>query len=152
MILYLKNTGVRVDGNCLSADQYTAVSSSTIVTLSSGYLVTLAPGTRRLTVVYQDREASASFTVSSIAPPAPPACHQHHFAWLYNSVSHWQLCPSCGVAMIAVLHQFRDNVCVVCGYVAPSSAFSTDNEMADVDDGVLIEIPTESKLQRMMPR
>lgn len=49
---------------------------------------------------------------------------------------------------MAALHQFRGNVCIVCGYVAPSSAFSTDNEMADVDDGVLIEIPAEVKIAK----
>ncbi len=62
---FSKFTGVKIDGTLISADNYTAVSGSTIVTLSSNYLSTLSVGSHSLTVVYFDGECSTEFEVKT---------------------------------------------------------------------------------------
>ena len=61
---FAKFTGVKVDGNPVSADQYTAVSGSTIVTFNADYLRTLSAGTHTLTVLFNDGECSTNFEVT----------------------------------------------------------------------------------------
>ena len=60
---FAKFTAVKVDGAEIAAENYTAVSGSTIVTLNASYLETLAEGTHTLTLVYTDGEVSTQFTV-----------------------------------------------------------------------------------------
>lgn len=60
-----KLTGVKVDSKLLSADQYTAESGSTVVTLKGSFLKTLSVGKHTLTVVYSDGDCSASFEVKA---------------------------------------------------------------------------------------
>ena len=60
---FSKFTGVRVDGTLLAADQYTAVSGSTVITLNKDYLQTLAVGKHTLTVVYPDGACSTEFEI-----------------------------------------------------------------------------------------
>ena len=67
---FAKFTGVKVDGVEVAAENYTAVSGSTVVTLNAAYLETLAEGTHTLTFVYTDGEISTEFT---IAPQAAGA-------------------------------------------------------------------------------
>lgn len=61
---FAKFTGVKVDGNPVPADQYTAVAGSTIVTFSAEYLKTLSAGAHTLTVVFNDGECSTNFEVT----------------------------------------------------------------------------------------
>lgn len=60
---FSKFTGVKVDGTLVAADQYTAISGSTIITLKKSYLDTLAIGKHTLTVVYNDGECSTEFEI-----------------------------------------------------------------------------------------
>ena len=64
-------TGVKVNGELLDRDNYTAVSGSTVITLKPEYLATLETGTYKLTVVYTDGEANTTFAVSARNSPAP---------------------------------------------------------------------------------
>ena len=58
-----KFTGVKVDGELIDEEHYTAVSGSTVITLQTDYLETLSGGTHKLTVVYTDGECSTNFKV-----------------------------------------------------------------------------------------
>ena len=58
-------TGVKVDGALIAADQYTAVSGSTMITLKKEYLDTLSVGKHTLTVVYGDGECSTEFEIKA---------------------------------------------------------------------------------------
>ena len=58
-------TGVKVDGALIAADQYTAVSGSTVITLKKEYLDTLSVGKHTLTVVYADGECSTEFGIKA---------------------------------------------------------------------------------------
>lgn len=70
---FSKFTGVKVDGALLAAEQYSAVSGSTVITLKKEYLDTLSVGTHTLTVVYSDGDCSTVFVISAAAPaPATP--------------------------------------------------------------------------------
>ncbi len=62
-------TGVKVNGELLDRDNYTAVSGSTVITLKPEYLATLEAGTYKLTVVYTDGEANTTFAVSAKEQP-----------------------------------------------------------------------------------
>ncbi len=62
---FSKFTGIKVDGNVVPADQYTAASGSTIVTFSADYLKTLSAGAHTLTVLYNDGECSTAFEVTA---------------------------------------------------------------------------------------
>ena len=66
-----KFTGVKVDGKLLTADQYTAVSGSTVVTLKAAYLATLSAGKHTLTVVYTDGDCSTEFEIQSAGGTDP---------------------------------------------------------------------------------
>jgi len=72
---FSKFTGVKVDDQLVDAKNYTAVSGSTIVTLSADYLKTLSTGNHTLTVVFNDGDCSTNFTVqvagSSTTPSNP---------------------------------------------------------------------------------
>ena len=61
---FAKFTGVKVDGVEVAAENYTAVSGSTVVTLNAAYLETLAEGTHTLTLVYTDGEVATEFTIA----------------------------------------------------------------------------------------
>ena len=58
-------TGVKVDGALITADKYTAVSGSTVITLKKDYLDTLSVGKHTLTVVYNDGECSTEFEIKA---------------------------------------------------------------------------------------
>lgn len=78
---FAKFTGIRVDGKDVSADNYTAVSGSTVVTLKMAYLDSLPEGEHTLTVVYQDGECSAAFEVKpSPAASIPQTGDESHVA------------------------------------------------------------------------
>lgn len=62
---FSKFTGVKVDGVLITADKYTAVSGSTVITLKKDYLSTLSAGKHTLSVVYNDDECSAEFEVKA---------------------------------------------------------------------------------------
>lgn len=56
-------TGVKVDGETVPAESYTAAAGSTVITLKTEYLTTLSVGRHTLTVVYSDGECSADFEI-----------------------------------------------------------------------------------------
>ena len=60
---FSKFTGIKVDGNALKAEDYTAVAGSTIVTLKKEFLDTLTNGKHSVTICFNDGEAVGSFTV-----------------------------------------------------------------------------------------
>ncbi len=60
-----KLVGVKVDGELITADKYTAVSGSTVITLKNDYLDTLSVGKHTLTVVYNDGECSTEFEIKA---------------------------------------------------------------------------------------
>lgn len=60
-----KLVGVKVDGALITADKYTAVSGSTVITLKNDYLDTLSVGKHTLTVVYNDGESSTEFEIKA---------------------------------------------------------------------------------------
>lgn len=62
-------TGLLADGQTLTEGNYTVRSGSTVVTLSPGYLNSLAVGAHTLTFVYENGQTTATFTVA--AAPAP---------------------------------------------------------------------------------
>ena len=68
---FSKFTGVKVDGNIVDRNNYTAKSGSTIVTLSKDYLATLSVGNHSLTVVFNDGECSTNFTVKAVGDNNP---------------------------------------------------------------------------------
>ena len=61
---YSKFTGIEIDGNAVSSENYTVSSGSTVITLKSDYLNTLAAGEHTITVLYTDGEAAVTFTIS----------------------------------------------------------------------------------------
>lgn len=69
---FSKFTGVKVDDQLVDAKNYTAVSGSTIVTLSADYLKTLSTGNHTLTVVFNDGDCSTNFTVQVAGLPTTP--------------------------------------------------------------------------------
>ena len=72
---FSKFTGIKVDDQLVDAKNYTAISGSTIVTLSADYLKTLSTGNHTLTVLFNDGDCSTNFTVqvagSSTTPSNP---------------------------------------------------------------------------------
>ena len=66
--LFSKFKGVEVDNVLIDESCYSAVSGSTIVTLKSGYLITVPVGIHKLTVVYEDGECSTNFEIKEAAP------------------------------------------------------------------------------------
>ena len=60
---FSKFTGVKVDDTLIDANNYTAASGSTVITLKADYLKTLPGGTHKLTVVYTDGECSTNYEV-----------------------------------------------------------------------------------------
>ncbi len=60
-----------MDGKLLTADQYTAASGSTVVTLKASYLTTLSAGKHTLTVVYTDGDCSTEFEIQSAGNTDP---------------------------------------------------------------------------------
>lgn len=72
---FSKFTGIKVDDQLVDAKNYTAISGSTIVTLSADYLKTLSAGNHTLTVLFNDGDCSTNFTVqvagSSTTPSNP---------------------------------------------------------------------------------
>ena len=67
-----KFEGVKVDGDTISADHYTAASGSTVVTLKKDYLATLSVGKHELTIVYNDGECSTEFEIKADASDKKP--------------------------------------------------------------------------------
>lgn len=65
---FSKFTGIKVDGALIGANNYAAVSGSTVVTLKAEYLKTLPAGIHKLTIVYTDGECSTNFEVKKAAP------------------------------------------------------------------------------------
>ena len=68
-----------MDGTRIDAENYTAASGSTVITLQVDYLNTLSVGTHKLTIVYTDGECSTNFEVKAasgqiiLIDPSQPA-------------------------------------------------------------------------------
>lgn len=62
---FSKFTGIKVDGVQIGKDNYDVKSGSTIVTLKSSYLNTLAAGTHNLEMLWTDGSASTTFTIQA---------------------------------------------------------------------------------------
>lgn len=62
---FAKFTGIKVDGNPVDPQNYTASSGSTIITLKNEYLKTLSPGEHKISIVYVDGEAVAGFKIGA---------------------------------------------------------------------------------------
>ena len=69
--VFSKFKGEEVDGKRIDSKNYTAMSGSTIVTLSKDYLATLSVGRHTLTVLFNDGYASTNFTVNAVTPDNP---------------------------------------------------------------------------------
>ena len=63
---------VQIDGNQISAANYSVTSGSTVVTLASAYLNTLAVGSHTIVINFIDGDATALFTVEEAAPATTP--------------------------------------------------------------------------------
>ena len=61
---YSKFTGIEIDGNAVSSENYTVSSGSTVITLKPDYLNTLAAGEHTIAVLYTDGEATGTFTIA----------------------------------------------------------------------------------------
>jgi len=61
--------GVEMDGKSVSADNYTKVKGSLILTLKASYLDTLSAGDHTVTVKFKDGTATAALKVSAAATP-----------------------------------------------------------------------------------
>ena len=59
-----KFLNVKVDGEIIDPENYTAKKGSTIITLKASYLQTLTVGSHTFTIVWTDGEASTNFTVA----------------------------------------------------------------------------------------
>lgn len=78
---YDRLVAVKVDGNELSKDDYTAEIGSTKITLKPGYLGTLSVGEHTLTIVSTDGEATAKFKVvaaSHAEVKSPETGYEYH--------------------------------------------------------------------------
>ena len=62
---FSKFAGIKVDGVQIGKDNYDVKSGSTIVTLKSSYLNTLADGTHNLEMLWTDGSASTTFTIQA---------------------------------------------------------------------------------------
>lgn len=62
---FSKFAGIKVDGVQIGKDNYDVKSGSTIVTLKSSYLNTLAAGTHNLEMLWTDGSASTTFTIQA---------------------------------------------------------------------------------------
>ncbi len=68
---FSKFTGIKVDGVQIGEDNYEAKSGSTIVTLKSSYLDTLAAGTHSLEILWTDGSASTAFAIQQSESQKP---------------------------------------------------------------------------------
>lgn len=68
---FSKFAGIKVDGVQIGKDNYDVKSGSTIVTLKSSYLNTLAGGTHNLELLWTDGSASTTFTIQASINQTP---------------------------------------------------------------------------------
>lgn len=84
---FSKFTGVKVDGNLVDPSNYTAQEGSTIITLNTSYLNTLAAGTHTVDIVWTDGSASTTFTInantSDKKDDVPKTGDSTPIAWLF---------------------------------------------------------------------
>lgn len=91
---YAKFNSVKIDGAVLAAENYTAVSGSTVITLNNDYLSTLAVGAHTIAIIYTDGDCSTQFTV-----------HQHTYdAWSSDDTHHWHECTDASCPDKAASH------------------------------------------------
>ena len=62
---FSKFVGVKVDGNLVDPNYYTAKEGSTIITLKSSYMNTLSAGTHTFEILWTDGSASTAFTINA---------------------------------------------------------------------------------------
>lgn len=62
---FSKFTGVKVDGNLIDRNNYTAKEGSTIIMLKASYLNTLSAGTHTVEILWTDGSASTTFTIKA---------------------------------------------------------------------------------------
>lgn len=62
---FSKFTGVKVDGNLLDQNNYTAKEGSTIITLKASYLNTLGVGSHTAQILWTDDSAGTTFTINA---------------------------------------------------------------------------------------
>lgn len=67
-----KFKSVSVDGSVISADNYTAVSGSTVVTLKPAYLKTLSEGTHTISIAFSGGKADGTFKIAAASNPEDP--------------------------------------------------------------------------------
>lgn len=61
---YSKFTGIEIDGNAVSPENYTVPSGSTVITFRPDYLNTLSAGGHTIAVLYTDGEAQGTFIIA----------------------------------------------------------------------------------------
>ena len=94
--------GVKVDGNAITADKYTAASGSTVVTLKTAFLAGLSLGKHILSVVYTDGECNTEFEIK-----AAPHEHSYGTEWRYDGTNHWHECAECHARKDIAEHSFE---------------------------------------------
>ena len=80
--LFDKFVGIKVDGKDVDKANYDAKAGSTIITLKSAYLDTLAVGKHTITVIYADGETDGTFDVHSRANSPATGDNSHMMLWI----------------------------------------------------------------------
>lgn len=84
---FSKYTGVKVDGNLLDQNNYTAKEGSTIITLKASYLNTLGAGSHTAQILWTDGSAGTTFTINANASGkkdnVPKTGDHTPVAWLF---------------------------------------------------------------------
>ena len=80
--LFSKFVGIKVDGQDVDKANYEVKAGSTIITLKSSYLDTLAVGEHTISVVYTDGSTDGTFNVHAKANSPATGDNSHMFLWI----------------------------------------------------------------------
>lgn len=80
--LFSKFVGIKVDGKDVDKANYEVKAGSTIITLKSSYLDTLAVGEHTISVVYTDGSTDGTFNVHAKANSPATGDNSHMFLWI----------------------------------------------------------------------
>ncbi len=80
--LFSKFVGIKVDGKDVDKANYEAKAGSTIITLKTSYLDTLAVGEHTITVVYTDGSTDGTFNVHAKANSPATGDNSNMFLWI----------------------------------------------------------------------
>jgi len=80
--LFSKFVGIKVDGKDVDKANYEAKAGSTIITLKTSYLDTLAAGEHTITVLYTDGETDGVFNVHKKANSSATGDNSHMMLWI----------------------------------------------------------------------